>query len=131
MTSNKHTTTSGPRAVLYLRMGTMQAEGMRDAVIESQRRMLYEHAATAGYDIIGEHCDEGLADTAKDRPAFQMCMARLRAGEADVLIVSRLDRIGRNATDIAACLDELDRIGVSFVTVDAQVDLTMPSYAAC
>lgn len=98
---------------------------MHDPAIESQRRRLYEHAATAGYDIAGEHCDVGSARSAKDRPAFSTCMALLRAGEADVLMVSALDRITRNATDIVACVDEIGQLGASLIAANGQVDLTI------
>ena len=116
--SNKHSKPSGQRAVLYLRVATAQEDGMHDAALESQRRALHEHAATGGYDIVGEYRDEGPAGTTTDRPAFQACMARLRAGEADVLMVSRLDRIGRTAADIAACVDEMDQLAAFLVAID-------------
>jgi DNA invertase Pin-like site-specific DNA recombinase len=116
--SNKHSKPSGQRAVLYLRVATAQEDGMHDAALESQRRALYEYAVTGGYDIVGEYRDEGSTGTAKNRPSFEMCMARLRAGEADVLMVSRLDRVGRNAADIAACVDEMDQLGASLVAID-------------
>jgi len=114
-TLNKHSQPSGKRAVLYLRVATAQEDG---TAFESQRRALYEYAMTGGYDIVGQYRDDGSTGTAKNRPSFEMCMSRLRAAEADVLVVSRLDRIGRSAADIAACVDETEQLGASLVAID-------------
>jgi hypothetical protein len=122
-TSNTHSKTSGNRAVLYMCIANIQVKGVHNEALENQRRELYEHAAEDGYEIVGEHVDAGRAGPAKDRPAFQTCMALLRAGEADMLMVSSLDRIGRDVTDVVACVDELDHLGVSLVALDSQIDL--------
>lgn len=123
MNTTHHVNESRRRAVLYLRAAIVRMGAMPDATLESQRRALYEHAANAGYDLVGEHRDEGSADTAQNRAPFQMCMAVLRAGDADVLMVSRLDRIGRDAAKIAACVDEMDRLGAPLVTTDGQINV--------
>lgn len=47
---------------------------------------------------------------AKERPGFARLLDRLEEG--DVLIVTKLDRLGRNAMDVRATVEQLDSIGV-------------------
>ena len=48
--------------------------------------------------------------TAKQRPGFQRLLDRLEEG--DVLVVTKLDRLGRNAIDVASTVGELAGLGV-------------------
>jgi putative DNA-invertase from lambdoid prophage Rac len=47
---------------------------------------------------------------ASDRPGFSKLLDRLESG--DVLIVTKLDRLGRNAMDVRATVDRLSEMGV-------------------
>ncbi|MDO9608645.1 MAG: recombinase family protein, partial [Brevundimonas sp.] len=47
---------------------------------------------------------------ATERPAFVRLMDRLEAG--DVLLVTKLDRLGRNAMDVRATVERLEQSGV-------------------
>ena len=47
--------------------------------------------------------------------------------EIDVVLVWRLDRWGRSATDLLATLQELEHLGVGFVSLTAALDLTTPA----
>jgi putative DNA-invertase from lambdoid prophage Rac len=47
---------------------------------------------------------------AKERPGFQRLLDRLEAG--DVLIVTKLDRLGRSALDVRQTINHLEAIGV-------------------
>lgn len=77
--------------VYYLRVST------RDQSIESQRTAL---GVPANVDPLTVFTDEGVSGAidALARPGFAKCVAYLRAG--DVLRVSALDRLGRNAIDV-------------------------------
>jgi putative DNA-invertase from lambdoid prophage Rac len=63
---------------------------------------------------------------ALERPAFARLMDRLEAG--DVLIVTKLDRLGRNAMDVRATVEALDARGVKVHCLAlGGVDLTSPA----
>ncbi|MGO8787247.1 MAG: recombinase family protein, partial [Terriglobia bacterium] len=47
--------------------------------------------------------------------------------EIDVVLVWRLDRWGRSVADLLATLQELDHLGVGFVSLTEALDLTTPS----
>jgi putative DNA-invertase from lambdoid prophage Rac len=69
--------------------------------------------ATAGFNVeprrvIAETVSGSLP--ASERAGFRRLMDRLESG--DVLIVTKLDRLGRNAMDVRATVETLDREGV-------------------
>jgi hypothetical protein len=50
-----------------------------------------------------------------------------RRREIDVVLVWRLDRWGRSVTDLLATLQELNHLGVGFVSLTEALDLTTPA----
>ena len=50
-----------------------------------------------------------------------------RRREIDVVLVWRLDRRGRSVTDLLATLQELEHLGVGFVSLNEALDLTTPA----
>jgi DNA invertase Pin-like site-specific DNA recombinase len=62
------------------------------------------------------------------RPGLGSVLPRLDGGELKMLMVSRLDRLGRSLSDVAALLDRADKFGWAVVTVDtAGMDMSTPS----
>ena len=67
--------------------------------------------------------DAGYSGGNTDRPAYQNMMTRIRKGEFSHLLVWKLDRISRNLLDFAAMYEELQRLGVAFVSKTEQFDI--------
>jgi DNA invertase Pin-like site-specific DNA recombinase len=64
--------------------------------------------------------DKGLSGATTKRPALRRCLKKLRPG--DVLIVWKLDRLGRSLRDLIAMLDDLRARGVGFRSVTEAID---------
>ena len=54
-------------------------------------------------------------------------MESARRREIDVVLVWRLDRWGRSVADLLATLQELEHLGVGFVSLTEALDLTSPA----
>ncbi|MBV8660265.1 MAG: recombinase family protein [Burkholderiales bacterium] len=88
-----------------------------DQTAENQRHEL----KTAGYDIKPSRwvVDEGVSGSvpAMQRPAFAKLVNRISEAldedHKEVLVVSKLDRLGRDAIDVMTTLDALKKVGVS------------------
>ena len=63
--------------------------------LERQAKELRRYAEQAGYTIVGAAAEHGSGMTL-DRPALQEVMEAVLAGKVDVVLISSLDRIGRD-----------------------------------
>lgn len=70
--------------------------------------------------------DEGFSGGNLKRPAFQKMMTDIRKHKFKAIVVYRLDRISRNISDFTGLIDELTKLGVSFVSIREQFDTSTP-----
>jgi DNA invertase Pin-like site-specific DNA recombinase len=61
------------------------------------------------------------------REAREKLLEAARRREIDVVLVWRLDRWGRSVTDLLNTLEELDHLGVGFVSLTEALDFTTPA----
>lgn len=59
-----------------------------------------------------------------DRPGFQEMMSFIREG--DTVIVESISRIARNIRDLLSIVDQLNEMGVGFVSLKESIDTTSP-----
>ncbi len=64
---------------------------------------------------------------AAKRQARERLIEAARRREIDVVLVWRLDRWGRSVTDLLATMQELEHLGVGFVSLTEALDLTTPA----
>lgn len=70
--------------------------------------------------------DEGFSAKNTDRPQFQRMLRALRREKPDYLVCYRLDRVSRNVSDFAGLIEELLRLGVSFLCIREEFDTSKP-----
>lgn len=104
------------RAAAYYRVSTdRQAEADRHS-LEAQRAAFTRHCADRGHEAVAEYQDvESGRKVARE--AYQQMLTDARAGRFDVIIVSFLDRFGRNQWETMARLAELHTLGVEVEAV--------------
>ena len=108
------------RAGLYARVSTHDQQ-----TIPLQIRALREYAVRRGWTIALQVKDVGSGAAPRELREELLNAARRR--EIDVVVVWRLDRWGRSVTDLLATLQELEHLGVSFVSLTEALDLTTPA----
>src|SRR6202142_1492141 len=84
-----------------------------------------EHAPRRGFTITVQVREVGSGATKREAREELLDAARRR--EIDVVLVWRLDRWGRSVTDLLATLQELEHLGVGFVSLTEALDLTTPA----
>ena len=84
-----------------------------------------EYAARRGWTIAVQVREVGSG--AAKREAREKLLEAARRREIDVVLVWRLDRWGRSVTDLLATLQELEHLGVGFVSLTEALDLTTPA----
>lgn len=68
-----------------------------------------------------------IASGAKFRPKRDELLNQARRRSIDVIIVWKLDRWGRSVTDLLHTLNELNGLGVGFISLTEALDLTTPT----
>jgi DNA invertase Pin-like site-specific DNA recombinase len=108
------------RAGLYARVSTNDQQ-----TIPLQIRALREYAARRNWTIVLQVRD--VNSGAVKREAREKLLEAARRREIDVVLVWRLDRWGRSVTDLLNTLEELDHLGVGFVSLTEALDFTTPA----
>jgi DNA invertase Pin-like site-specific DNA recombinase len=108
------------RAGLYARVSTTDQQ-----TLPMQTRAMREYAARRGWTIAMQVREVGSG--AAKRQAREKLIEAARRREVDVVLVWRLDRWGRSVTDLLATLQELEHLGVGFVSLTEALDLTTPT----
>jgi putative DNA-invertase from lambdoid prophage Rac len=108
------------RAGLYARVSTQDQQ-----TLPMQNRAMREYATRRGWTITRQVKEVGSGAAQRQRRKELINAARRR--EIDVVVVWRLDRWGRSVTDLLATLQELEHLGVGFVSLTEALDLTTPA----
>ncbi|RUR01424.1 recombinase family protein [Labedella endophytica] len=112
--------TTPTRAAIYARQSIAEPEGIRRQV-EACTAL----ASARGYEVVATYEDNNVSGY-KSRgagTAFDRMLSDARAGRFDVLIVRKLDRLGRSLSTI----ESLTTAKVATVTTDGEVDLASPA----
>jgi DNA invertase Pin-like site-specific DNA recombinase len=107
------------RAGLYARVSTNDQQ-----TLPMQLRALRDYAARRGWTIAMQVKEVGSG--ASQRQAREKLIEATRRREIDVVLVWRLDRWGRSVADLLPTLQELEHLGVGFVSLTEALDLTTP-----
>ena len=108
------------RAGLYARVSTLDQQ-----TLPMQLRAMREYAARRGWTITLQVRE--VNSGAARREAREKILDAARRREIDRVLVWRLDRWGRSVTDLLATLQELEHLGVGFVSLTEALDLTTPA----
>lgn len=108
------------RAGLYARVSSSDQQ-----TIPLQIRALREYAVRRGWTIALQLKEVGTG--ASQRQLREKLLEAARRREIDVVLVWRLDRWGRSVADLLATFQELEHLGVGFVSLAEALDLTTPA----
>ena len=108
------------RAAIYARVSTLDQEP------ENQLAELRRYVGVRGWTA-AEYVDKGVSGAKDRRPALDQLIRDARRRKFDVLVVWRLDRLGRNLRHLITLLDELQALGVAFVSLAEGIDATTPA----
>lgn len=108
------------RAAIYARVSTLDQEP------ENQLAELRRYIDARGW-VATEYVDQGVSGATDRRPALDRLLTDARRRRLDVLIVWRLDRLGRNLRHLVTMLDELHALGIAFVSLGEGIDATTPA----
>lgn len=115
----------------------MEATGVELITMLTTRKLLILGTATTakkaplpqarGWTVAGEYVDRGVSGSKDRRPELDLLMTGARSRTFDILLVWKLDRFARSLKHLVTAIAEFEALGVQFVSLRDNLDLTTPS----
>src|SRR5499427_5707861 len=107
------------RAAIYTRVSTA------DQHPETQLYDLREMARQRGYEVVREYSDV-ISGAKSKRLGLDQLMADARRHKFDIVLVAAFDRVARSVRHFLEVLDELNHLGIEFVSFRENIDTGGP-----
>jgi DNA invertase Pin-like site-specific DNA recombinase len=107
------------KAAIYARVSTS------DQHPETQLYDLREMAKQRGYEIVHEYTDT-ISGAKSKRPGLDRLLADADRHRFDVVLVAAFDRVARSVRHFLEVLDELNNLGIEFVSLRENIDTGGP-----
>src|SRR4249920_3727036 len=116
------------RCAIYTRKSTEHNLDLEFNSLHAQREACEAYIksqAHEGWRLVHHRFDDGAFSGASlDRPALQKLLTEVRAGQVDVIVVYKVDRLTRSLADFAKLVELFDEHSVSFVSVTQSFNTT-------
>jgi DNA invertase Pin-like site-specific DNA recombinase len=93
---------------------------------ENQLLELRRYCGARGWQAT-EYVDNGISGAKDKRPALDALLKDTKRRQFDVLVCWRFDRLGRNLRHLVTMLEDLNHVGVAFVSLGEGIDCTTPA----
>jgi DNA invertase Pin-like site-specific DNA recombinase len=108
------------RAAIYARVSTLDQDP------ENQLQELRRYVQARNWTAV-EYVDRGWSGSKDRRPALDQMLAAAKRRQFDVLVCWRLDRLGRNLRHLVVLIEDLNAMGIAFVSLGEGIDCTTPA----
>lgn len=109
------------RVIGYVRVSSDQ-QADSGLGLDDQRAKLEAYCAVKDLELVDVVVDAGESAKSLDRPGIQAALQRLACGEADALLVGKLDRLTRSLRDLATLLERHFSGAVALLCMEHDVD---------
>jgi DNA invertase Pin-like site-specific DNA recombinase len=93
---------------------------------ETQLNELRGFARQRGFEIVDEYTDHGISGTKARRPALDRLLTDAHRHRFDVVLVWSCDRLARSTKHFLQVLDELNDLGIQFLSQREAIDTDGP-----
>ena len=111
----------------YIRVSTSE-QADSGAGLEAQRAAITAEAERRGWELVHVFEDAGASGNSMNgRAGLQEALEAVDRGEAQALVVAKLDRLSRSLLDFAALMEQARKRGWNLIALDLGVDTSTPS----
>jgi DNA invertase Pin-like site-specific DNA recombinase len=89
--------------------------------------VLLQFAEARGWTVVADYTDAGVSGAKDSRPELNRLMLAAKRRQFDVVLCWKLDRFGRSLRHLVNSLADLEAVGVAFVSLTDNLDLTTPA----
>jgi DNA invertase Pin-like site-specific DNA recombinase len=110
----------------YIRVST---DEQRDsgAGLQAQKSAILAECERRGWHLVEVIEDAGYSAKDLKRPGIQLALDLLRQGEANALVVAKLDRLSRSMLDFSSLMATAQKQSWALLALDVNVDTSSPS----
>lgn len=101
-----------------------EEQGDSKAGLEAQEAIIREEVERRGWELVAVRTDVASGKSLRKRDQLGRTLRDLAAGDADVLVVAKLDRLSRSVMDFAGIMETAKEEGWSIRVLDLDVDMT-------
>ena len=112
--------TTKTRAIAYIRVST-DKQADHGVSLEAQEAKVKAYASLYDLDLVETIIDAGVSASTLEREGLQRALGMLKRGEAEALVVVKLDRLTRSVADLG-CLVEKHFQKAALLSVSEQID---------
>ncbi len=109
------------KAIGYIRVST-QEQATEGFSLAAQEQKIRAYADLYNVDLVDIVADAGVSAKSLDRPGLAAALSRLEAGEAEALVILKLDRLTRSVADWNDLIDRFFGKAVALMSVSDQID---------
>ncbi len=109
------------KAIGYIRVSTeMQVnEGVS---LDAQTAKIRAYCELNDLELVEIICDAGKSAKTTNRDGLQKCLAAIASGEAQAIVVYKLDRLSRKVLDTLNLISEIESYGASLHSISEKLD---------
>lgn len=111
--------------IAYVRVSTDE-QATSGLGLEAQEATLRRAFEYRGWQLVEVVRDEGITGSTLNRPGLRHALEQIVAGDADGLVVAKLDRLTRSMRDFCEIVDWFEEAGASLVMLEPEVDTSAP-----
>jgi site-specific DNA recombinase len=116
------------RCAIYTRKSSEEGLEQDFNSLHAQREACAAYVASQaseGWQLLPDAYDDGgISGGTLERPALQQLLADIAAGQIDIVVVYKVDRLTRSLLDFAKLVEAFDKAGTSFVSITQSFNTT-------
>ncbi len=116
------------RCAVYTRKSTEDGLEQEFNSLDAQYEACTAYALSQKHEgwllVPGRYDDGGFSGGNMQRPGLHQLLADVAAGEIDIILVYKIDRLTRSLADFAKIVEVLDKAGASFVSITQSFNTT-------
>jgi site-specific DNA recombinase len=109
------------KAIGYVRVST-EDQAMHGVSLDAQRAKIQAYCALQDFELSELIADEGRSAKTTDRAGLQRAMKAIAKGEAQALVVVKIDRLSRSTMDTLELVQQVEKAGATFHSIQEKID---------
>jgi len=106
---------------------SLDEQGERGVGLAAQKTAIVAEVAARGWELVEVFQDSGYSGRDCNRPALTAALKTVQRGQANALVVAKLDRLSRSILDFAHLMEQARKQSFGIIALDCAVDTTTPS----